>query len=265
MSGRARGARARRLPPGSRWRAALGYGAGLAGGALAWQLLGTHSSSLVFVPLSATLARLGQLTADGSLPSALAASFAVYAAGVALAIVAGAAAGLLLARRALVRQALQPYLIALYAAPMVALIPFLLALLGYGFWPKVIVVFLFAYFPVQFATQRGAQSISPELIDVARSFRTSERGIWRHVVIPYTLPYLMTGVRQALGRGLVGMIAAEFFLSAAGLGSLLITQSEQFDTAGMLAVTLVITVIGVVLMAIGRLIERHFARWRVRP
>ena len=99
---------------------------------------------------------------------------------------------------------------------------------------------------------------------MARSFRTSEGGIWRHVVIPYTLPYLMTGVRQALARGLVGMIAAEFFLSASGLGSLLITQSEQFDTAGMLAVTLVITIIGVILMAIGRLIERHFARWRVR-
>ena len=60
------------------------------------------------------------------------------------------------------------------------------------------------------------------------------------------------------------MIAAEFFLSAAGLGSLLITESEQFDTAGMLAVYPVITVIGVILMAVGRLIERHFARWRVR-
>ena len=133
MSGRAQGARARRLAPGGRWRAALGYGAGLAGGAIAWQLLGAHSSSLVIVPLSATLARVGQLIADGSLPGALAASFAVYPAGVALAIAAGAAGGLLLARRALVRQALQPYLIALYAAPMVALIPFLLALLGYGF------------------------------------------------------------------------------------------------------------------------------------
>ena len=252
-----------RFAPG-RWRAALGYGAGLAGGVVLWQVLGAHTSSLVFVSLSATLARLGQMISDGSLPSALAASFAAYGAGVALAIVAGAAAGLLLARRDLLRQAFEPYLIALYAAPMVALIPFLLSLLGYGFWPKVIVVFLFAYFPVQFATQRGAQSISPELVDVARSFRTSERGIWRHVVIPYTLPYLMTGVRQALARGLVGMIAAEFFLSAGGLGSLLITQSEQFDTAGMLATTLVITFIGVALMAIGRLVEARFARLRAK-
>lgn len=249
--------------PGGRWRAALGYGAGLALGAAVWQLIGDHSASYVFSSLTATVSRLGQLISNGDLPGALAASFAVYGAGVALAIVTGAAGGLLLARRALIREALGPYLVAVYAAPMVALIPFLLALLGYGFWPKVIVVWLFAYFPVQFATQRGGQSISPELIDVARSFRTRERDIWRHVAVPYTLPYLMTGVRQALARGLVGMIAGEFFLSAGGLGSLLLTQSEQFDTAGMLATTLIITLIGVALMAIGRFIEGRFARWRV--
>jgi ABC-type nitrate/sulfonate/bicarbonate transport system permease component len=254
-----------RLRPGGRWRAGLAYAVGLAAGVAVWQLVGTSSSAEVFVSLTATLSRLGQLISDGSLQSALAASFSVYALGVALAIVTGGAAGLLFARRELLRLALEPYTVALYAAPMVALIPFLLALMGFGFWPKVVVVWLFAYFPVQFATQRGAQSIAPELIDVARSFRTRERDIWRHVVIPYTLPYLMSGVRQALARGLVGMIAAEFFLSAGGLGSLLITASERFDTAEMLAVTLVITLIGVALMGLGRLIEARFARWRVQP
>lgn len=251
--------------PGRRWRAAAGYAVGLIGGAAAWQIVGWHSASYVFVPLTATLGRLGQLISDGSLQGALAASFSVYGAGMALAIVTGAVGGLAFARRAILKQALEPYLVALYAAPMVALIPFLLALIGFGFWPKVIVVWLFAVFPVHFSTQRGAESIPPGLIDVARSFRTSERDTWRHVVVPYTLPYLMTGVRQALARGLVGMIAAEFFLSAGGLGSLLITQSEQFDTAGMLATTLVITLTGVGLMAIGRFVEDRFARWRVQP
>lgn len=246
-----------------RWRPFLGYAAGLVAGVAAWQLIGLNSASYVFVPLTSTLSSIGKLISDGTLPSALASSFSVYAIGVALAIVTGAAIGLLFARRALLRQAFEPYLTALYATPMVALIPFLLALMGLGFWPKVIVVWLFAFFPVEFSTQRGAQSIAPELLDVARAFRTSERLTWRHVVIPYTLPYLMTGVRQALARGLVGMIAAEFFLSAGGLGSLLITQSEQFDTGSMLATTLVITLVGVVLMAIGRAVERRFARWRV--
>jgi NitT/TauT family transport system permease protein len=246
-----------------RLRPALGYAVGLLLGAVAWQLIGLHSSSQVFVTLTATLRRLGQLTSDGTLPHAMAQSFSAYAVGMVFAIVFGALVGLLLARRVMLRTALEPYLLALYAAPMVALIPFLLALLGFGFWPKVVVVGVFAVFPVLLNTQRGAQSISPELLDVARSYRSRERDIWLHVVIPYTLPFLMTGVRQALARGLVGMIAGDFFLSSSGLGSLLIVSSERFDTAEMLATTLVITLVGVVLMGIGRGVERYFARWRV--
>jgi ABC-type nitrate/sulfonate/bicarbonate transport system permease component len=247
----------------SRVRPVAGYVVGLLLGAGAWQLIGMHSSSQVFVTLTATLRRLGQLTKDGTLPHAMAQSFSSYAVGMVFAIVFGALAGLLLARREMLRTALEPYLLGLYAAPMVALIPFLLALLGFGFWSKVVVVGVFAFFPVLLNTQRGAQSIAPELLDVARSYRSRERDIWLHVVIPYTLPYLMTGVRQSLARGLVGMIAGDFFLSSSGLGSLLIIASERFDTAEMLATTLVITLVGVALMGIGRGVERHFARWRV--
>jgi ABC-type nitrate/sulfonate/bicarbonate transport system permease component len=247
----------------SRVRPVAGYAVGLLLGAAAWQLIGMHSSSQVFVTLTATLHRLGQLTSDGTLPHAMAQSFSSYAVGMVFAIGFGGLVGLLLARRAMLRTALEPYLLALYAAPMVALIPFLLALLGFGFWPKVVVVGVFAFFPVLLNTQHGAQSISPELLDVARSYRSRERDIWLHVVIPYTLPFMMTGIRQSLARGLVGMIAGDFFLSSTGLGSLLIIASERFDTAEMLATTLVITLVGVALMAIGRGIERYFARWRV--
>jgi ABC-type nitrate/sulfonate/bicarbonate transport system permease component len=73
-------------------------------------------------------------------------------------------------------------------------------------------------FPVLYNTVQGARNIKPELIEVARSYRSSERALWREVMIPYTLPYTMTGVRQAIARGLVGMVARRFFLSATGLG-----------------------------------------------
>jgi NitT/TauT family transport system permease protein len=246
-----------------RLRVWSGYVVGVVLGAVVWQVVGLNMSSQTFVPLTDTLSRAGQLFADGTLPEALWTSFQSYLAGMAIALVLGAFIGLLLARRRLLRTALEPYVIALYATPMVGLIPFLLALLGFGFWSKVVVIVVFAFFPVLLNTQRGAQSISPELLDVARCYRSGEWGVWRHVIIPYTLPFLMTGVRQSLARGLVGMIAADFFLSSDGLGSLLITASERFDTAEMLAVTLTITVIGLLLMAIGRLVESYFARWRV--
>jgi ABC-type nitrate/sulfonate/bicarbonate transport system permease component len=252
-----------RTPGRHRVRVLAGYAAGVVLGVVVWQVVGSVTPSEVSVPLTTTLVRLWEIILDGSLGSALWTSFQSYLVGMLFALVIGAFGGLLLARRPLLRVAFEPYVIALYATPMVGLIPFLLALLGFGFWPKVVVIILFAFFPVLLNTQRGAASISEELLDVARLYRTRERDIWRHVIIPYTLPFLMTGVRQSLARGLVGMIAADFFLSSDGLGGLLITASERFDTAEMLAITLVITAIGLALMAIGRALENRFARWRV--
>jgi sulfonate transport system permease protein len=82
------------------------------------------------------------------------------------------------------------------------------------------------------------------------------------VMVPFTLPFAMTGVRQAIGRALVGMVAAEFFLSSTGLGQLIMNASQNFDTAGVFAAILIIGVIGVALMRAGRMIENRFARWR---
>ena len=85
---------------------------------------------------------------------------------------------------------------------------------------------------------------------------------WREVMLPYTLPYTMTGVRQAIGRGIVGVVAAEFFLSATGLGQVIMLASQNFDTAAVFAMILVIGLLGVGLTRIGQSIENRFARWR---
>jgi len=160
------------------------------------------------------------------------------------------------------RVALEPYIMILYATPMVALIPFILSMMGFGFAPKVLVVFLFAVFPVLYNTIEGARSLKPEMIEVAHSFRSTEWALWREVMVPYTLPFTMTGVRLAIGRALVGMVAAEFFLSSTGLGQLIMTAGQNFDTPGVFAVILVIGLMGVALMRVGLMIEQYFARWR---
>lgn len=255
--------RARRHLTPHGFRVAAGYLLGVVLGVVVWQVIGTHSEVQIFVPLTDTLHRLGELVADGTFGTALANSFSTFGMGMLIALIIGSLGGLLLARSPVIRTAFEPYVMGLYAAPMVALIPFLLALLGFNFWPKSVVVALFAVFPILLNTQRGAQSIAPELLDVARLYRSSEREIWIHVIAPYTVPFFMTGLRQALARGLVGMIAADIFLSANGLGGMLVTAAQIFDTAEMLATILVITVAGVLLMALGRLVEKRFARWRV--
>jgi ABC-type nitrate/sulfonate/bicarbonate transport system permease component len=233
----------------------------LAGMAL-WEIIGRNSSPAFLVPLSETLVRLWELLADGTLVVQVVDSMTLFLTGFLLSFVVGVPAGLLLARVRALRVGTEPYIMILYATPMVALIPFILSLMGFGFAPKVLVVFLFGVFPILYNTIEGARSIKPELIEVARSFRSSEWSLWHEVMVPYTLPFTMTGVRLAIGRCLVGMVAAEFFLSSTGLGQLIMGASQNFDTGGVFAAILVIGLIGVGLMRLGLRIEHYFARWR---
>lgn len=233
----------------------------LAGMAI-WEVAGRNASPAFLVPLSETFLRIWELTLDGTLITQTFDSLILFATGFALALAIGAPTGLLLARVRALRVGTEPYIMILYATPMVALIPFILSMMGFGFAPKVLVVFLFAVFPILYNTIEGARSIKPELIEVARSFRSSEGALWRDVMIPYTLPFTMTGVRLAIGRSLVGMVAAEFFLSSTGLGQMIMAASQNFDTANVFAAILVIGLIGVGLMRLGLHIEAHFARWR---
>jgi ABC-type nitrate/sulfonate/bicarbonate transport system permease component len=233
----------------------------LAIGALIWELIGRHTQRTSFVGFWPTIQALGHMIDDGELFTALGQSLELFAIGLAISLVLGFFVGLLLARVRWLRIGLEPYINALYATPAVALIPFILVF-GFSLKQKLIVVVLFGIWPILINTLEGARSVSEALLEVAKSYRSNEPKLWRHVIIPYTLPYTMTGVRQAIARCLVGMIASEFLLSASGLGELIIRNTERFETARVLAAVLVITLLATILMSIGRAIENYFARWK---
>jgi ABC-type nitrate/sulfonate/bicarbonate transport system permease component len=241
---------------GATYAVALLLGAGL------WELAASVSNPAFVASFSATVARIVQYTLNGVLLNALQSSLLIFLTGLGLAIVVGIAVGLLLARVRLLRVALENYIMLVYATPMVAMIPFILSMMGFGFGPKVLVVFLFALFSVLYNTIEGARSLKPELIEVAHAFRSGEWAIWRDILIPYTLPFAMTGIRQGIGRGLVGLVSAEFFLSGSGIGLLIIRSGQDFDIPGLYAAILIVTILGVALMGIGRLLEHRFAAWR---
>ena len=250
------------MRPEARWSRHIPVIVSLLAGAAVWEIAAYFTTRAFWAPLSETLGSLAETARSGVLMSQATSSFQLYLSGLALAILVGAPLGLLLARARVLRVALENYIMMLYATPMVALIPFILSMMGFGFAPKVLVVFLFAVFPILYNTIEGARSIRPELIEVAHAFRSSEWQLWRDVMIPYTLPFTMTGIRQAIARGLVGMVAAEFFLSPSGLGQMIMMGSQNFDTPGLLAAILLIVVLGVCLMDLGRYLERRFASWR---
>jgi ABC-type nitrate/sulfonate/bicarbonate transport system permease component len=227
-----------------------------------WEFGTKGVSPAVISPFSATMKRLVEMIRTGELSSGVLGSLALFLTGFGLAVATALPLGLLLARARVIRVALSDYIMLVNATPLVALIPFILSIAGLDFAAKVLVVFLFSFFTILYNTVEGARSIKPELIEVARSFRSGEWAIWRDVMVPGTLPYAMTGVRQAIGRGLVGMIAAEFFLSASGMGQLIMTAGRNFDTAALFGTVLIISLLGAGLMALGRALEDRFTPWR---
>jgi ABC-type nitrate/sulfonate/bicarbonate transport system permease component len=236
---------------------------GLVLGAGIWEVIGRRTQETSFAPFSKTVSALWTLIENGELAHALRSSLEVFGAGLGLAIVIGFLLGLVMARIEIVRVGLEPYVAMLYATPMVALIPFILAVLGFEFRAKLVVVVLFGVWPILINTVEGARSVNAELLEVAKSYRSTERQLWAHVIVPYTLPYTMTGVRQAIARCLVGMIAAEFLLAASGLGYLIIVYTQRFNTPFVLAAVLAVTLLATALMGLGRILENHFARWKV--
>ena len=163
----------------ARWVRYATVVASLLAGAAVWELSAYFTTRAFWAPLSETLASLGESARSGVLMSQALSSFKLYLVGLAAAILAGAPLGLILARARWLRVALENYIMMLYATPMVALIPFILSMMGFGFAPKALVVFLFAVFPILYNTIEGARSVRPELIEVARAIA------WRIPVMVY--------------------------------------------------------------------------------
>jgi NitT/TauT family transport system permease protein len=199
---------------------------------------------------------------DGSLPQALADSLVVLGLGLSSGVVVGVALGLLAGRSQTVAAVLDLPVSALYATPAVALIPLIVLWFGFETTAKTVIVFLFVVFPVLINTTRGVQETDPGLIEVARTFCSSERRMWVDLILPSALPFIVTGIRLAIGRALIGVIVAEYYTALSGLGELIARSANSFQTARMFVPIVVIALLGVLLTAALEWAERRLARWR---
>jgi NitT/TauT family transport system permease protein len=151
---------------------------------------------------------------------------------------------------------------AFYATPMVALVPVLVLWFGIYLKAKIIVVFLFAVFPIIINTYQGVREVDRNLIEVARSFRSSERRMWQDVLLPYALPYIAAGIRLAIGRGLVGMIIAEFYTTISGLGFMVTKYANVFEMDKTFVPVITLMFLGVTLTNCAKWLEKRIAPWR---
>ena len=163
---------------------------------------------------------------------------------------------------AVVEWAADMYVSALYSMPMVAMVPLIVLWFGFRVPAKVIIVFLFMVFPILLNTYQGVKDVDRNLQEVARSFCSSERQLWRHLIIPSAIPFIVVGIRLAIGRGLVGMIVAEFYTSVTGLGYMIVRYANAFETDKLFVPIVVVMVLGVGLMWLAKSVEGRIAPWR---
>jgi len=228
----------------------------------AWEFFGRDINPVFGSYPTAILEAGVELARSGRLWSALIESLQPFAVGYALAIVVGVPLGLVTGRFRTVEAAIGIYVTAGYAMPLVALVPLLVLWLGPGFKVKMAIVFLLSVFPICINTWLGVNAVPKTLIEVGKSFVAPNSVILRRIILPATLPYIMAGIRLAVGRAVVAMVIAEFFTSISGLGAIIITSANNFDTATTFVPILVIMLMAILLNAAIGVVERWVAPWQ---
>ncbi len=231
---------------------------------IAWQVYASGVSPLLLVPPSAILAAAGHMIADGQLGTDTLLSLEAMVTGFGLALLISVPLGLVWARYRVVDWVIQPFVMAIFSTPLIALVPLYVLWFGFGFTAKVAIIGSFSFFPLLLNTYQGAISVDPMYRDVARAFRATDRQTWRHVVLPSCIPYIAAGINISLGHALTGMIIAEFYTNASGLGGLVLNNADTFQTARMFVPIFVVMGLGVLLMSSTRWLKRKIAPWAER-
>jgi len=159
-------------------------------------------------------------------------------------------------------RAIYPLLVALQTIPKIALAPLLVLYLGYGWGPKITLAFLISVFPIIISTASGVRNVDRHFIDVARAFGGKRRQIVAKVLMPAALPFLLTGIRLAIGRAIVGVVVGELFGANAGLGYLIIYGQNIFNMSLVMTSLMILTVIAGLMYYAVSMAERVFVPWQ---
>jgi NitT/TauT family transport system permease protein len=227
-----------------------------------WELFGRQVNPLFLSYPSAIARAFVQIIGAGEFQRQAVGSLNVFIIGLSVALVLGIALGLLMGRYRLAEYILDPFVYALDATPRVALIPLLLLWFGLGTASKVAIVFLSGLFPVLMNTFSGVRTVSAHLVDIGRAYGAREGKIFTKIILPAALPFIMAGIRLAVGRALIGIITAEMFTAVSGMGALLIRYSSALATDKFFVPVIFLALLGVLLSGGVERLQKHLAPWK---
>jgi ABC-type nitrate/sulfonate/bicarbonate transport system permease component len=237
---------------------------GFVGVLILWEFsvrLGFLKSSLISSPTGVIAAALTDF-GNGTIQPHIGTSFLEWLVGFAAALVIAIPLGFALGSFRRLEFLFDPLLAALYATPTVAIVPLIILLFGVGIQSKFAVVFLEAWVTLTVSTINGVQAADRRWLDIAQSFRASKRLTFRSVTVPSSIPFIITGIRIAAGRALVGVVVAEFIASNIGLGFYISVNGSFLNASRVMLGILLIGGFGIFVGEMIRRIERRFEAWR---
>lgn len=246
-------------------RAILGF-ASVAAVLLAWEWVAAKGLvDLVFISSPTRIVKAAVAwAASGDLWNDLKVSGIEFFVGYAMAVAVGIPLGIATGWYRRLFYLLDPFISALYATPRVALLPLIFIWVGIGIWSKNVLVFLGAVFPILINTLAAVRTTDERLLRAARSFGADDLQVFRTVVLPSSVPFILTGLRLGVGRALVGVVVGEMVVAQAGIGLRISMAGNSFQTDTVFAGILIIAAAGMLSMELLSRLERRFEKWRPR-
>lgn len=232
-----------------------------------WQIMATVTDiPKLFLPsVSEVYGELVEMHYEGLLWGNLWISFVVYLVGMAISLAMAIPMGLAIGGIRLLDRILTPYVWAVYTTPRLILMPLILLWVGINDAARVVIIVLSAVPATLVVVMEGVKTVDGSLLTAARSFGATRVALFRSVVFPATVPFIATGVRMGVSRGLIGLFIGELFTAANGIGYIITLSTKVFNSARTFGVLFIFIFFCVAMVSLTQLLERRVSQWRARP
>jgi ABC-type nitrate/sulfonate/bicarbonate transport system permease component len=220
----------------------------------------------LFLPrLSEVLGEIPQMQAEGILVENVLISLRVYLVGMALSIIVAVPLGFALGGVKVLDRIISPYLWAIYTTPLIILMPLILLWVGINDTARVVLVFVSAIPAIVVVVMEGVKTVDSSLLRAARSFGADKLRLFTHVIVPSTVPFIGTGVKMGVSRGLIGLFVGELFTGAKGIGYIITLAAKVFNIPRVFALIAMFVAFSVAMVGASQFVERKLSRWRTTP
>lgn len=230
---------------------------------IVWHVLGTTDRFFWLIPPADVVVTMVEELVSGPLLAALWDTVLVAIVGLVLGCVVGVVVGVVMGTSRRWNTVLEPVVKGSFSTPLVMFVPVIAIYAGLEFRAKIIFTFLFCVFIVIINTAAGIREVPEEAIEMGRAFEVPRRRMFTKIIVPWAAPYVLTGIRLAVGRSIQGALIADLFLRAEGLGLYVISAGSSFQLDQLLAAVLLLTLLGAGVMALSRAAESYLLRWKV--